>query len=1102
MSRRLALVGCLVFSGLAALVYQVVWVRMLGFAFGTTTEAIGTVLAVFFGGMALGNALAARGLGRVERPLRLYALLELGIGAFALLSLPLLQRLDGLYGWVGADHEPLVMTAIRFGAAALVLLPPTIAMGATLPVVARGLVERDESLGRWSAILYTANTLGAVLGAYLCGFWLIPGLGLARTVVSAGLVNLGVAAAVLALAGSLRVAAVAGPHAVDPAGGEAAERRWFLAFFALSGFVAIGYEIVWSKVFSIVMEGTLYGFSAVLSAYLFGIGAGSLAIARWVDRVRDLPRLFGLLHVAIAASVGLGMLTVPVLPHLFHKLAAGAPGEAVNRLFLLVLPVVLVPTMLFGAAFPVLIRIYTRSAAAVGRGMGVATALNTAGSIASSLLVGFWWIPAFGIDATLYLLLVIDLAIGMLVLLGFQSQRGRERLAATASAALLSVFVLLAYDGVRVEQAVVGRWLPSATFASYRAKLRSETATLGPVIEGRNSLVTVQENAKGIHLRTNGMPEAGRTHAPPHYSQEARLLAILPYLLVESPERALVVGFGGGTTAHALTHTEVAAVEVVELEEGVIEAAQLLYPAGDGPLTDPRVKLVLNDGRNELLLARHRGERWDLIASQPSHPWLLGAANLFTEDFFRLVGGTLTEGGVFALWVNGFRTDDDSLLAIATSFERVFPGGIMVAVAEGDPRGGLVLLGGRRPLVWDVARVEARLQEPALSGLLADHGLASQEALLARVEGPVAAFASIHPDASNTDDNAFIEMRIPRRLSWSNLDFSRIDAALPRNAPVLPPLRGKVDVAGVAQVLLGLKEDTRPWPFARRLARLLGSHGEGLDPLLAECLLAEASLRDPKRAPAAVARLAALAEAQPDRPEPLRRVGYHHALRTGDRPAAVLAFEAAFERSGESRDAYDAARAGYPIDRQAAWRWAARIPAAQRAEFPRLALFRAEQALEAGASPDQLEAHYADLLRYRDTSEGFAFPGVDAVLAGLAEGLGDPTRARAHRDADREQRARAAAPLLAKARKDLAEGRIEEAAGAAVEARALLPGDAEVLDLSVNLALARDDTQQLEAALAALRRFAPSFDEGLAREHRIRARLERGRSERGDAGGS
>jgi len=189
MKRRVAALA-LVFSGFTALVYQIIWTRLLGFAFGTTTEAIGTVLAVFFGGMAIGNWLAARRIGRVARPLRVYALLELGIGAFALGSLPLLLRLDALYAVVGVDQSSAAIAMIRLVAAALVLLPPTIAMGATLPVVARGVVASDDTLGRWSAILYAANTLGAVSGAYLCGFWLIPAFGLTGSVILAGVVNL------------------------------------------------------------------------------------------------------------------------------------------------------------------------------------------------------------------------------------------------------------------------------------------------------------------------------------------------------------------------------------------------------------------------------------------------------------------------------------------------------------------------------------------------------------------------------------------------------------------------------------------------------------------------------------------------------------------------------------------------------------------------------------------------------------------------------------------------------------------------------------------------------------------------------------------------
>jgi spermidine synthase len=236
--RRSAIVPCLVFSGLTALVYQIIWTRLLGFTFGTTTEAIATVLAVFFAGMALGNLVAARTLARVARPLRVYALLELAIGAFAMLSLPLLRALPGVWAWLDASATPQSVAAARIGLASLVLLPPTVAMGATLPVVARGLVNDDGTLGRWSAILYAANTFGAVLGAYLCGFWLVPELGLTRAVVAAGLVNLGVAAFVLVAAGTLRVPATprstsSGAPEADPAGrGTSAA---FLFFFGVSG---------------------------------------------------------------------------------------------------------------------------------------------------------------------------------------------------------------------------------------------------------------------------------------------------------------------------------------------------------------------------------------------------------------------------------------------------------------------------------------------------------------------------------------------------------------------------------------------------------------------------------------------------------------------------------------------------------------------------------------------------------------------------------------------------------------------------------------------------------------------------------------------------
>src|SRR5262245_48396757 len=674
MARRAAVAGCLVFSGLSALVYQIIWVRLLGFTFGTTTEAVSTVLAVFFGGLALGNLGAAALLPRITLPLRAYALLELGIGLYALASVPLLQLLSGVHVLLGAGQGPLAQTALRVVGSAAVLLPPTIAMGATLPVVARGLVTEDRSVGRWSAVLYGATTAGAVLGAYLCGFWLIPGLGLTRTVWLAGLVNLAVATAVLAVGGGLRAPALpaAAPASAAGAAREARGRLVFLLFFGVSGFVAIGYEILWSKVFGIVMEGTLYGFAAVLSAFLFGIALGSLVAAPFVDRIRDLPRAFGLLHAGTAVAVGLGIRAVPDLPFYLKQLSGLEWVDPLHRLYLLVFPIVLVPTALFGAAFPVLVRIVARQAAAAGRGIGVATAVNTAGSILASLLVGFLWIPSLGMDRTLVLLLLLDGTVALVALGAYQRARGWRAGASVAGCAAAIALVLAGFDGVRVDHAIAGYPLQASTLAEYRRQLRVELAAQRYRKEGRTAVVTVHTLPTHRFLRTNGLPEAGYVFRPPYYPEEVMLLGVLPYLTArDQPRRALVVGLGGGNTLDALLQTDLESIDVVELERAVIDALPVFARGRDDQLADPRVHLIVNDGRNELLLSGHDGRPpWDLISSQPSHPWRVGAASLFTEEYFELARSRLAPGGRFAVWVNGFRVDEDSFLAIVASFER------------------------------------------------------------------------------------------------------------------------------------------------------------------------------------------------------------------------------------------------------------------------------------------------------------------------------------------------------------------------------------------------------------------------------------------------
>jgi spermidine synthase len=813
MHAQVAILACLAFSGFSALVYQVLWTRLLGLAFGTTTEAIGTVLAVFFGGLALGNLLAARWSLRLRHPLRAWAGLELAIGVFAVASLPGLERLASLAWIPGGELSPALRNLARSLIAAAVLLAPTVAMGATLPVVARGLVCEDARLGRVSAWLYAANTLGAVLGAYLCGFWMIPGLGVARSLLVAAAANFAVAAVAQHAA---RRAAPMAPTASRPGSPRSARGpRLYLVCFGVSGFVAIGYEIIWSKIFGIVMEGSLYGFASVLTGFLLGIGLGSAVIGARVDRIRQPARAFALLHLAIAVAVAAGMHAVPYLPYAYQKLASGVGGgHAVHWLFALVLPLILVPTALFGAAFPVLIRLYSRGAADTSRAIGVATAVNIAGSIAASLAVSFWCIPRLGMDVSLYALLLLDLAAALAVLAHCQPARP----GALAGAGSLVLAVALAFGGVRVDRAIAGREIDAASLAEYREELTRRAATQTFAAEGRASIVTVYERAGSRLLRSDGLPEADFEYSPPYFSLSSVLLGVLPYLFAESPERALVIGLGGGNTLRALTDTPLPRIEVVELEPRVVEAQAALYRGRANPLQDPRVRLILDDGRQHLVsTAGGTTPRYDVIASQPSHPWRAGAAALFTEEFFQRVRVRLTDGGCFALWINGFSMDPESLLAVVASFERVFPGSQLVDASRRGSRADLLLLGGPRPLRADLRALSQRLAAPPLSDRLALFGIRDLAGLLGFFEGPAAAFASLAPTAANTDDNAFVETRVPRRLSRSTLDFARLEHWLPTATPVLPPARGQVDAEEVAEALLARAQNGAPFPLASKL---------------------------------------------------------------------------------------------------------------------------------------------------------------------------------------------------------------------------------------------------------------------------------------------
>jgi len=677
----------------------------------------------------------------------------------------------------------------------------------------------------------------------------------------------------------------------------------------------------------------------------------------------------------------------------------------------------------------------------------------------------------------------------VVALLRVQSNTEPRQVGALAFAIAVALTVALAFPGAKAGAVIAGRNVKSDTLVGYQSDVTRVESSLRFLAEGRNFIVSVHQTPSGRILNNNGLAEAALHYGPPYLSLEEALLGILPYLSSQSPKRALVVGLGGGNTLNALRATAVAKIDVVELEPKVLDGLDVLYEGRESPLSDPRISVILNDGRNELLRGRYTPtKRYDIIASQPSHPWLAGAANLFTEEFFALARENLTDTGVFALWVNGFRKDSTSVLAIATSFERIFPGSLMVDAGMGRPRESLILLGGLHPMKLHTARLSERLEEPALHAFLHLFGIESPEDLLARCEGPTTSFAAIAPDAANTDDNAFVEMRIPR-LRIKELDFAGIEGKLAARGPVLPESEGAIDVAAVAKSLLRLFSDQPKWAYTAKLERLLRVNGASLDPVTSQSLLLAGRLRRPEARAAALAQLRLLATTSQSRPEPLRALGHDLAVRAQDFRAAGDVFAEAFGRSNDSEDAYDAARAYYQVDPRLAAQWAEKIAAKDRSRFPRLVVYEAERALAAGADPAELRRLFAELLRYRDTEEGRERTWINALVGRFAAALGDDRASRRYADLDHDGRETRALPILQRAADAIGQGNTDEAGRAIVEAEELLPGSARVADLRVRLAAKRSDPRALVQAFADVRAAASTIAAGISAENTLRLEL-------------
>ena len=665
-------------SGFTSLVLEVVWSKALTLLLGSTLHAVSTVVAAYLGGLALGAWLAGRATRRVRRPLRLYGYLEMGVGAYALVSLFLIRALDpvagALYAGLGATSPAYAVA--RVGLAILVLIVPTVLMGATLPTLVSWAARERAGWERGLGLLYGLNTLGAVCGAALAGFALVPGLGLGATTTAVGVLALAVGASMTILGGSSREPAEK-TAAAAPESAPRPSAAWPAILFALSGAVALVFEITWTRVFGLVFGSSVYSFALVLATYLLGLAIGSLVAGGRLAASKDPWRAFALLQAGVTLGAALGLWLLPSLPRLFLS-ALFAERDHTGALYLLLAAVAgavtLLPCVAFGALFPVGVRLVAGGRSGGARATGTAYAANTAGTLTGSLVCGFVLLPRFGVHATWVGAALLSLALGAAAL-----ARAERRTPAIAAA----VFLALALASV-----FAPAWSKALfTLGSYRTAvlLHSGVTTGSGAVadlerkeienkllyykEGLHGVVSVHEtpgDPPTLSLRVNGKSDAssGGDMATQVF------LGHLPMLWAPPAALVCVIGQGSGVTAKAALAHDPRRVTVVELEPAVIEASHFFDAWSDTVLADPRVQVVLEDGRQHL---QHSGGSYDVIVSEPSNPWVAGTNNLFTVDFYRRVRAALRPRGVFCQWIQAYEISPAALGSLFRSFAQVFP---------------------------------------------------------------------------------------------------------------------------------------------------------------------------------------------------------------------------------------------------------------------------------------------------------------------------------------------------------------------------------------------------------------------------------------------
>ncbi len=707
----------LLLSGASALIYQVVWVRLLGLSIGSTTVSISIVLAVFFLGLGLGSYFASALIRKFKKIFKIYLFVEIGIALSAVILLPILLNLDLYISMLPFTEAGL---GLKFFIVLLLLIIPTFLIGTTFPLLITFGITHKNEIGSKLAHFYAFNSVGAVGGVLLCGFVFIPHFGLDGAIYIAAGINIFIVVVGYVLYRHFNFftnASTTISHTIDKT--KKFNNKALIVLF-ITGLSAMATEVGWMKFLIVYTENTIYGFSLILAMFLIGITIGSwIAKAKFISNL-DTNRVlfFGLILLAISllsARIGLGL-----FPQIYEQLNTLEVNSFVYRwskylvMFLLLLPA----TALFGALFPIALKLYSQDIKSIHKDVGKAYAVNIVAGIFGSIIAGFWIIPYYSTDILLS-------AVALLVLLS--SIIFIKDISIKKAPYILGIFgILFVFSSNYFAHIDYNSMVKIVAKREYEAKAHTKELNISYTKEGQMGVVSILNYNSCIKcILKNGMIESWIDICNGNnLSLNEFLLGEIPFMLNPNAKKAFVVGYGGGTTVKALAMNDLDSIDVVELDLAMLEALKSLYSDKLPTSNDKRIDVKVNDARNSLLMSN---TKYDIIVSQPSHPWLSGGSNIMSKDFFEIVKSRLSKDGVYGQWVPLFKIDVATLKSIIKAYTDTFKHVISFVNTNSND---LLLFGSNEPIVYNYETIQKIIDTPQINSVLKQYNIQNSYELM------------------------------------------------------------------------------------------------------------------------------------------------------------------------------------------------------------------------------------------------------------------------------------------------------------------------------------------------------------------------------------